>query len=241
MLARWVGVLLRQARTVVLTAVAVTIGLLIYTVETLGINTQTTDMLSPDLPFRQNAEAIKSAFPQYSDVILVVIDGDNPDQVDAAAEELAERLRAQPAFFRTVFHPASDSYFKKYGLLYLDNEELNARALQLSQAQPFLGTLAAHPDLGGLFDMLGLAIDHILKEEKQEKEDEEKTEGLKRLLNHMAAVVETLPEEHASSLSWKKIIEGEKQASNRQQFIVIQPVLDFSTLAPASTAINKIR
>ncbi|PCJ58670.1 MAG: hypothetical protein COA65_07495 [Rhodospirillaceae bacterium] len=241
MLARWVGVLLRRARTVVLTAIAVTIGLLIYTVETLGINTQTTDMLSPDLPFRKNAEAIKSAFPQYSDVILAVIDGENPDQVDAVAEELAERLRAQPAFFRTVFHPASDPYFKKYGLLYLDSEALNARALQLSQAQPFLGTLSRHPDLGGLFDMLGLAIDRILKEKKPEKEDKKKTEGLKRLLNHMAAVVETLPEEQARSLSWKKIIEGEELATNGRQFIVIQPVLDFSTLAPANAAMNKIR
>jgi len=238
LLAKWMRLLLRRAKGVVLAAIAATIGLLLYAAGTLGINTQTTDMLSPDLPFRQNAEAIKAAFPQYSDVILVVVDGDNPDQVDAAAAELAERLRAQPTRFQTVFYPPSDPYFKRQGLLYLDMEELDELALQLSQAQPFLGTLARHPNLDGLFDMLGLAVEDLVK---RQSEDEEKTKGLERLLNRMADVVEALPSAHPYTLSWKDLIEGKPQASRGQQFIAVQPMLDFSSLAPAKAAMEAIR
>ena len=103
-LIRWIAIVYNRARTVIFVAVAVTLGLATYALDTLGINTRTTDLLSPELPFRQHAKTIKAAFPQYSDVILVVLDGDNPDYVDIVAEELAERLGERTDLFQNILH-----------------------------------------------------------------------------------------------------------------------------------------
>ena len=45
-------------------------------------------MLSPDLSFRRDSNALSAAFPQLSDNIVVVIDGATPDLADDAAMTL---------------------------------------------------------------------------------------------------------------------------------------------------------
>ncbi|MEW5704455.1 MAG: MMPL family transporter [Pseudomonadota bacterium] len=238
LLGQWVGLVHHRAKAVLWTAFAVTLGLLYYTVGTLGLNTKTTDMLSRELPFRQNAEALKAAFPQYSDVILVVLEGENPDRVDAAAEELVAHLRARPESFGDVFYPAADPFFKKNGLLYLDRQDLDDLGLRLSDGQPFLGTLAGNPRLDGLLEMLGLATDHVLDTAEAEKK---KAEGLTRILNGAVDVVEAMSAGRPRDLSWKTLMEGEPKAGLARQLIAVQPVLDFGSLAPAKKTISLIR
>jgi len=60
-LVRWVDLVRRAAAPVVVLAVLATLGGAVYTAKNIGINTSTTDMLSADLPFRRNANAIKQA------------------------------------------------------------------------------------------------------------------------------------------------------------------------------------
>lgn len=235
MLVRWMAIVHRRAPFVILIAIAATIGLGAYTAGTLGINTRTTDMLSPELAFRQNAEAIKAAFPQYSDVILVVLDGENPDHVDTVAEALTKRLRERTDLFRSVFYPPADPYFEKEGFLYLDLEKLDDLALRLSENQPFLGTLAKDPSLNGLFEMLGLAIEDVL--EKKPKD----AKGLSQVFDEIAEVADATAEQRPHDMSWKKLMAGEAAASGKPQLITVQPVLDYSTLTPAKAAMENVR
>ena len=53
-LARWVNVAHRFALWFVLLASIITVALLYYTANNLGINTDTAEMLSETLPFRRN-------------------------------------------------------------------------------------------------------------------------------------------------------------------------------------------
>ena len=234
-LIRWIAIVHHRARTVIFVAVAATLGLAAYTVDTLGINTRTTDLLSPELPFRKHAKTIKAAFPQYSDVILVVLEGDNPDYVDILAEDLTKRLRERTDLFRGIFYPPADPYFEKHGFLYLDTEELDDLALRLSENQPFLGTLAKNLTLNGLFEMLGLAIDDVLEKKPED------AKGLSRVFNGLTEVVEAMAEHRLHDMSWKKMMKGEAISSVGRQLIAVQPVLDYSTLAPAKTAMETIR
>ncbi len=89
----WIDIVRRRAPMVVLVALALTAVALVYTLDTLVINTSTTDMISPDVPFRRNDLAFDRAFPQFDDLIVAVIDGATAEGVEAAAEQLAERLR----------------------------------------------------------------------------------------------------------------------------------------------------
>ena len=76
-LAAWVGGISRAARIVSAVAVLSTVLVAFYVGTNFSINTNTDDMLSADLPFRQNSIALMEAFPQLTDNIVIVIDGQN--------------------------------------------------------------------------------------------------------------------------------------------------------------------
>ncbi|MGY8991793.1 MAG: hypothetical protein ACKVHL_09405, partial [Rhodospirillales bacterium] len=139
----------------------------VYFVQNIKINTNTDEMLSADLPYRQHTKEIDRLFPQYSDNILVVIDGTNPDLVDEVADRLVGQLRKQPKIFGSIYDPVSHSFFRQNGLLYLSLNELYDLTDRLAEAQPFLGTLSKDPSLRGLFGLISLAVNETLKEEKK--------------------------------------------------------------------------
>ena len=88
-LVAWVGGVRRYARATVLVALAATVAAVYGVATQLSINTDTEDMLSADLPFRQDSNAHSAAFPQLSDNIVVVIDAATPDLADDSATMLA--------------------------------------------------------------------------------------------------------------------------------------------------------
>ena len=81
-------------------------------------------MLSKDLPFQRQFEALDRAFPQDYRTIVVVIDGDTPEQARTAAELVAGASPQRPDVIRNVFYPEGDPFFRRHGLLYLSVEEL---------------------------------------------------------------------------------------------------------------------
>ena len=82
----------RRAGLVVVLALIATGGAGYVTATRLGVNTDTTDMLSEDLPFRRNDAAMNAAFPQFTDVLSIVVEADTPDRADDAAAALAADL-----------------------------------------------------------------------------------------------------------------------------------------------------
>ena len=234
LLVGWVDWVRRSALGVIPVAVAVTVAAVWFTATHMGINTDTTDMLSPDLEFRRHSRALSEAFPQLSDNLLVVIDGDNPDLANDAAELLGERLRRQPELFGGVFDPAGDPFFRKNGLLYLDVDELTELADRLAGAQPFLGALWRDPSLGGLFEMLGLILDEAAKGDAPMEVD--------GVLDAVAEVAEARAEGRFARLSWRELMMGRPaKKSERRRLVLIQPTLDFGSLQPASDAMEALR
>src|SRR3546814_4572435 len=65
---RWVGGVSRRPVLVVLLCLAVSVGLAWLAAVTLTINTSTDDMLSKELPFRAQNEAVDEAFPQLVEI-----------------------------------------------------------------------------------------------------------------------------------------------------------------------------
>ena len=78
----WVDGVQRWAWLVIAIAVLLTALSGWYGVSNLAIDTDNEDMLSAELPFRQDAIRLKQAFPQLSNNIVIVIDGDTADQAD---------------------------------------------------------------------------------------------------------------------------------------------------------------
>lgn len=234
-LVSWMAAVRRAAYWVVIAAVGVTAVILYYTAENLTVNTDTADMISRELPFRQRYEDYKQAFPQFVDTFLVVVEGDTPDQAEDAAAALTVRLRREPNLFLSVYDPAGDPFLARNGLLYLDSDDLADLADRLAEAQALLATLAEDPSLRGLFEVLGLAVDDVL-------EDGDVPAGLADTFERIAAVVDSVAAGRPRPLSWHELITGETaEANERRRFIVVQPRLDYASLQPAALPMAAVR
>lgn len=235
-LVRWVELVRRSAALVLVLAVLATAVAAALTITRIGINTSTTDMLSEELPFRRNSEALKQAFPQYTDTFILVIDAETADLAEDAATSLASALGAQPALYRDVYYPEGDAFFLQNGLLYLHLGELETLSDRLAEAQPLLSALHADPSLRGLAHLLREAI-----------KDSEASASLAPALERIAASVEDFAVSRgeggqAVRLSWRALISGEASGpEDKRRFILVQPVLDYGSLEPASRAIAAVR
>ncbi len=65
-----------------------------YTRNNLGMNTDTEDMLSPELDWRKLDKEMSAEFPQFSSNILVVNEAPTPDQAMDAADSLYKKTEA---------------------------------------------------------------------------------------------------------------------------------------------------
>ncbi|CCQ73418.1 MMPL family transporter [Magnetospira sp. QH-2] len=228
---RWVVAVSRHARLVVLACLLLTIGAAAHVVESFDISTDNTDMLSPDLPFRQRMIETKRLFPNSGDTLLVVVEADNADRVADGTTDLVARMNARPDLFRDVFEPGSDPFFRRNGLLYLETQELEDLGARLAAAQPFLGTLWRDPSLAAL---LGL-LDQALAAENVPLD-------LAPVLNAIAMVAEDQVAGGQASLSWTDLMGGGGPGNgDKRRMILARPQLDYGSLAPAGPPMRFVR
>ena len=95
-LERVVAFCVRRPWTVVLASLALAVLGIGYTVTHFRINTETTRLISPNTPWRQDEIAYNNAFPHLFDTIVAVIDGSTPEAADAAADRLVKALDGKP-------------------------------------------------------------------------------------------------------------------------------------------------
>ncbi|HKF70565.1 MAG TPA: MMPL family transporter [Stellaceae bacterium] len=225
----------RFAWAVALLGIALTAASGYYASTHLSLDTDIDKLLDPNLPWRKREMAYDRAFPQFNNLIVIVIDGATPDQAEDAANALAEKLKLDKSLFWSVARPDGGEFFRKNGLLFLSKEEVQGFADQMVQAQPLIGTLAADPSLRGLFDALDLTAQGI--ERGEAKVDE---------LDHPFAVFADTVEGSLAGkyhpLSWQTLLTGLKPTTRGlRKFVLVQPVLDYSDLEPGADASNAIR
>lgn len=230
----WVKTVQRFAWGVVLLSAISAALTVTYLQRNLAVNTDTTDMLSADLPFRKNNSQVDRLFPQLNDTLLLMFDGNVPERVDAAAEKLVTALRAQPAIYGNIFDPEGDPFLQRNGLLFLDVAELEAMTGRLADAQPFLASLWTNPGLDTLFDLLRQGLERHL-------EGEADTLGLARVLGEFSEVAERQRAGEDQQLSWQRLLgETGDPTEPVRRMIVLQPPLDFGSLQPASKTLDAL-
>lgn len=168
-------------------------------------------MISAKLPFRQMAAQYRKLFPQYDDMLLVVVDAPTAEASRDGAKKLLSGLRARTDLFRDVYYPAGDPFLESHGLLYQEPAELNALADKITAAQPFLALLARDPSLAGLAGLLGKALEAAAHGQAMD---------LEPLLRRVNAGLEALSQNKPYSLSWQELMQGKDATLNdRRQLI----------------------
>ncbi len=229
----WIDLVQRFNIPVLLFSILLAVLALNYTKNNLGMNTDTKDMLSADLAWRQLDLEYEKNFPQYTDNILVVVEANTPDQALDAADLLYQNLLPETTLFKSVYYPNALSIFKESALLFLDVDELQDLADNLATIQPFLGRLTQDQTLRGLFAMLEDAID---AREKGEDID------LELLLTQINEAITATRHQEAYRVSWHKLMSGDEDSkAPYREFIILQPRLDYSSLLPAASHMQRLK
>ncbi|MGR9046769.1 MAG: MMPL family transporter [Gammaproteobacteria bacterium] len=225
--------LLRHPKTLVLMTCLIAGLSLFYASGHLGIDTNTTKILSEDLPFQQDRKRFIKAFPQDDQSLLVVVDADIPEQTQRALEYLGTQFRQERRQIESVYIPGAGDFFDRHGLLYLDLDEIEELAAKLDEAQPFIGALFEDNSLKGLLAIIGLALT---------TEERELPADLNPLLNNIRRAIRAVLEGKTYRLSWQQEMLGEDRVLlSTQRFILLKPKLDFNELVPAEKSLAAVR
>lgn len=224
----------RHAFRVMCIASALTALASIFLVQNIRIDTDTEEMLSSSLPFRQNTIAIDKGFPQFDGLMLVVLDAPDSDAADDAAGILVREFLKYPETFSDVFSLQTEPFLRQHGLLFKDIEELEFLADRLIAAQPFLGTLWQQPNLEGLSNMLALLV-------KAEASDPETVKEAIRVLGVIAGTTKSVREGEATGIVWSDILTDTTSTDkSSRRLITLKPTLNYGSLQPAAQATDKI-
>ncbi|MGI9257452.1 MAG: MMPL family transporter [Gammaproteobacteria bacterium] len=223
----WVGLILRHRALTIIVSIVLTVLSAGFAVQNLGLNTDTANMISAELGWRQDYTAYREKFAIRDRNILVVVDAAIAEDAERAALMLAERLRESPELYRGVFVPGAGDFFDRHGLLYLDTDELESLTDRLSQAQPLLGRLKRN--FSGA-EFIGVVSEMVEREATD-------TEAL---YVEVASVFDAVANDHDRALSWQTLIAGDHGGSARR-YVLLQPVQNFSLPRPAAAAMERVR
>ncbi len=191
-------------------------------------------MFSNRLAWRQAEARLSHDFPQFSDLLVAVIDAAEPEEAQATAAALETALAKDRANFRTVSRPDSSPFFAREGLLYLDPAQLTDLTNHLITAQPFLGQLVADPSARGLFSALAL----LGMGAAQGQAD---LTPYAPVLRGFAHTIDGALQGHPAPLSWQTLLAGGiADLGGKYVFVLAQPKLDFGALEPGGAAVAAI-
>jgi uncharacterized protein len=200
-----------------------------------AIITDSKELLSSSLPWRQQERMLHNAFPQRIDQIIAVIDASTPEAADDAADALVNGLASRSDVIRSVSRPDGGEFFERDGILLLSLDEVQHSTADLISAQPFLGTLAADPTLRGVFRTLSQSLEGV-------RLGKAKLEDLEPALAALADALELLAKGKSPAFSWRELIAGRPpKLSELRRFVNIEPVLNFGDLQPGGKATAVIR
>lgn len=223
---RWIVIALVAAMTVASLGIAAHL---------FRINTDVERLIDPKEPWRQDEIAFEKAFPQRSNLIVAVIDGQTPEETEEAASSLTRALSERKNLIETVYRPDGGPFFQKNGLLLMPQAEMDKTLDQLTQQQGLLGPLAADPSLRGIMRVLTLGARGV-------KSGDAKLEDLDKPMAQIDATLQKVLKGEPARLSWQALLSnGETRVTDRLKFVMIQPVLDFNALEPGYEATRMIR
>ena len=206
-----------------------------YAATHLKVNTDTSAMLDPALPFQQRAAALREAFPQIKNDIIVIARAPSLDEADAYIADLRTALQNNPDGFTSVFAPAQEPFFQTNGLLYLSESDLEGRLTQMSKASSLIETLIKSPTTGTLFTTLA-------DNDKLAQRSELGSGTLDAIYAELAEVAEASLKGERRPFSWMGALDQETaDQTAHTRLLYATPVLDFSRLQPAKSGIETLR
>ena len=233
-LGRVVAFSLRHARLTVIVGVIAAVVAGVYAAGHFNMTTDTEQLISAKLPWRQNGIAFNKAFPDQGDVTAVVIDGQTPELAEAAAQTLAEKLAQRKDYVLSVSRPDGGPFWNREGLLLLPLDQVQQTLNQLISAQAFLGPLAADPSLRGVMGALQTMAMGV-------QGGQVKLTDIDRPVKGLATAMQTAAAGEPTYFSWQALFSGAGPTNSARKFVLVRPRMDYAALEPGAKASEVIR
>jgi hopanoid biosynthesis associated RND transporter like protein HpnN len=234
-IAALVGACARHCRLTLCIAILLATGAGTLAATGLGVTTNLAGLFDARLPWKRSEAALKKAFPQFTDLIVAVVQARIPEEADATAAGLAADLAANKAAHLVVRRPDSYPYLQKEGLLFLDTSALRAVLDTTVDAAPFIGQLAADPSARGLFGALGLIGVGAARGQAN-------LTTFAPALQSFDATLRSALDGHPSPLSWQTLLAGRLSSlAGPDRIVLIQPHLNFMSVEPGGAATRIVR
>lgn len=201
-----------------------------FTITNIKINTNTEDMLSKDLTWRKYHSKYKSAFPNTTDNLILIVESSKSNNVSLVTRKLTEKLQESNKF-DSVTAIQETEFFRKNKLLYLSNKELDELLPRLISAQPLLGVLAQNNDFLGILDLF-----KNLKQSPTNLNANEAHLFLKNINYSIGNTINTVQ----SPINWNSLVGENRFKDTANQIILLQPKLDFTKLLPGQESIETV-
>jgi hopanoid biosynthesis associated RND transporter like protein HpnN len=235
MLANLVGGCARRARAVCAGSLVVALCACWLAATHLGMTTNIDGLFSASLPWKQREAALKRDFPQFSDLIVAVVEARLPEEADATADALMAALAPDQVHFSSVRRPDSSAYLDREGLLFLSPPVLTDLLDRTVDAAPFLGQLAADPSARGLFSALSLIGVGLGRGQGD-------LGPFLPALRGFHASLAAASAGHAAPLSWENLLAGPAaKLAGPFRVVLLQVRQDFGAVQPGGAATAAVR
>lgn len=235
MIERLVAFSVRRPWLVLVAAALLTVAGVGAAAHLFRINTDVERLIEPSVSWRKDEIAFEKAFPQRTNLVAAVIDGETPEIAEEAAARFAEALKAHRSEIETVYRPDGGPFFDRNGLLLMSQEELEQTTQRLIEQQGLLGPLAADPSLRGVMRVLSLGVKGV-------KSGDAKLEDLAQPMEQIDGTLRKVLDGQRARMSWQTLLAGGRsETTDTRKFVMIQPVLDYNALEPGREATKLIR
>lgn len=234
-LAAWASAVVARPRLTAIVTLLLTALAAWYAAGNLGVNTDTANMISPTIPWRQHFNEYRDAFPLRDRNLLIVIDAPTRERADEFAAELLEELRKQPERYLSPLLAGEGQFFERNGLLYLPTGELAKLTDRLAAAQPLIGLLGNRLDGAAVLDVARQTLT---------AGDAANAAELASFYEELARTIGSASDEQASTFAWDRLIPTAPARDPRagtRRIITLQPAVDFGRMQPAAAAISDVR
>lgn len=227
-----VGYCIRHPLPVLGLAMVLAAGSAIYAAERFALKTDINELISPDLPWAKRAIEYMREFPRFG--IIVVIDAPTAELAEQASTELSQALLAHAERFRVVSQPGSGPFFERNSLLFLPADEVARFTNGVRQADALVGALAEDPSLRGILSAMSMVFIGV-------RRGLIGFDDMARPLTMVADTVEAAAANRPASFSWQALASDRPTTpSDRRRFLLVEPVLDFTSLQPGHAATSLI-
>lgn len=232
------GVVVASGRRPLLTAIgalALAALSILVVVSRFAMTTDTAELISAKVPWREQERAMETAFPQLRDVMLIVIDGATPELAEASTAKLSAALSEDKTHFRQVSRPDGGEFLGREGLLFGSRRQVQDATSALVEAQPMLGPLARDPSLRGVADALSATADGVAAGQIS-------LDRMGKPMRALANASENVLAGKPAYFSWQALFAGNSSsAPATRRLIEVQPILDHAALMPGEAASAAVR